>query len=158
MYFCFFFLKKKSSKTIVKYLCTKKLECHLQTDTVDQMSATIVSKKCCQETFGLKTIFFCLSLMTTSTIVNKSFQRVLFQDFFHSEDLTFLLVFTIHWIMFSSVWNMLIQLKIIAGSRLLRTAQRSSRGIHQHHRKSFCKRPPLGRLLKIAGHHYLLEE
>lgn len=75
-----------------------------------------------------------------------------------SDDLTFLLVFTIHWIMFSSVWNMSIQLKIIAGSRLLRTAQRSSRGIHQHHRKSFCKRPPLGRLLKIAGHHYLLEE
>ena len=35
----------------------QKLECHLQTDTVDQMSATIVSKKCCQETFGLKTIF-----------------------------------------------------------------------------------------------------
>ena len=51
------FFKKKSSKTIVKYLCTKKLECHLQTDTVDQMSATIVSKKCCQKTFGLKTIF-----------------------------------------------------------------------------------------------------
>lgn len=102
--------------------------------------------------------FFCLTLMMTSAIVNQSFQRVLFQDFSHSDDLTFLSVFTIHWIVFSSLWNMLIQLKIIVGSRLLRTAQRSSRGIHQHHRKSFCKRPPLGRLLKIAGHHYLLEE
>lgn len=152
-----FFLRKRAVRQLLNIYAPKSLNAIFKQILWIRCQQLLFQRNVAKKLSAWKQ-FFCLTLMITSTIVNKSFQRVLFQDFSHSDNLTFLLVFTIHWIMFSSVWNMLIQLKIIVGSRLLRTAQRSSRRIHQHHRKSFCKRPPLGRLLKIAGHHYLLEE
>ena len=105
-----FFLRKRAVRQLLNIYAPKSLNAIFKQILWIRCQQLLFQRNVAKKLLAWKQ-FFCLTLMMTSAIVNQSFQRVLYQDFSHSDDLTFLSVFTIHWIMFSSVWNMLIQLK-----------------------------------------------
>ena len=97
-----FFLRKRAVRQLLNIYAPKSLNAIFKQILWTRCQQLLFQRNVAKKLSAWKQ-FFCLTLMMTSTIVNKSFQRVLFQDFSHSDNLTFLLVFTIHWIMFSSV-------------------------------------------------------